>query len=124
MQRRTFLAASLAALAGSAVLGWRLWPQGRQPVLLSARDNAQGKHFAVGYSLAGEQLFATQVTERCHVICVHPSLPLALFTGRRAWTESYLTELQTGRVLQTIVTPANRHFQGHAVCDSRGARLY
>ncbi len=124
MQRRTFLAASLAALAGSAVLGWRLWPQGRQPVLLSARDNSQGEHFAVGYSLAGEQLFATQVTERCHDICVHPSLPLAVFTGRRPSTESYLIDLQSGRLVQTFVTPANRHFQGHAVFDSSGTRLY
>ena len=124
MQRRTFLAASLAAVAGSAVLGWRWWSQERQPVLLSARDNAQGEHFAVGYTLAGEQLFATQVTARCHDICVHPSLPLALFTGRRPSTESYLIDLQTGRLLQTLVTPANRHFQGHAVFDARGERLY
>lgn len=124
MQRRTFLAASLAALAGSAVLGWRWWPQGRQPVLLSARDNAQGEHFAVGYTLVGEQLFATQVAERCHDICVHPFLPLAVFTGRRPSTESYLIDLQTGRLEQTFVTPANRHFQGHAVFDARGERLY
>src|SRR5690554_7972544 len=124
MQRRTFLAASLAAVVGSAVLGWRWWPQGRQPLLLSARDNAQGEHFAVGYNLAGEQLFATQVTERCHDIGVHPSLPLAVFTGRRPSTESYLINLQSGRLVQTFVTPANRHLQGHAVFDSSGARLH
>ena len=124
MQRRTFLAASLAALAGTAVMGWRFWPQGRQPLLLSARDSAAGEHFAVAYTLSGEQLFATQVRERCHAICMHPSLPLAVFTGRRPSTESYLIDLQTGQLLQTFSTPSNRHFQGHAVFDARGERLY
>ena len=124
MQRRTFLAASLAALAGTAVLGWRFWSEGRQPLLLSARDNSEGGHFAVGYTLSGEQLFATAVTERCHDICVHPSLPLAVFVGRRPSTQSYLIDLQTGRLLQTLSTPSNRHFQGHAVFDQRGERLY
>jgi hypothetical protein len=124
MQRRTFLAASLAVLAGTAVLGWRLWPQGRQPLLLSARDNAAGEHFAVAYSLSGEQLFATQVTERCHDVCMHPFLPLAVFVGRRPSIESYLIDLQTGQLLQTFSTPSNRHFQGHAVFDARGERLY
>lgn len=56
MQRRAFLAASLAALAGTAVLGRRFWPQGRQSLLLSARANTTGEHFAVAYTLAGEQL--------------------------------------------------------------------
>lgn len=124
MQRRTFLAASLAAMAGTAVLGWRLWPQGRQPLLLSARDNAAGEHFAVAYTLAGEPLFATQVAERCHDICMHPFLPLAVFVGRRPSLESYLLDLQTGQLLQTFSTPSNRHFQGHAVFDARGERLY
>ena len=124
MQRRSFLAASLAALAGVAVVGWRFWPQGRQPVLLSARDNAAGEHFAVGYTLSGEQLFATQVAERCHDICMHPFLPLAVFVGRRPSIESYLVDLQNGQLLQTFTTPSNRHFQGHAVFDPRGERLY
>ena len=125
MQRRTFLAAGLAALAGTAVLGWRLWwPQGRQPLLLSARDNAAGQHFAVAYTLSGEKVFATQVSERCHDICMHPFLPLAVFVGRRPSTESYLLDLQTGQLLQTFTTPVNRHFQGHAVFDARGERLY
>lgn len=124
MQRRTFLAAGLAALTGAAVLGWRAWPQGRQPVVLSARDNAAGEHFAVAYTLAGERVFATQVKERCHDICMHPSLPLAVFTGRRPSTESYLIDVQTGRLVQTFSTPSNRHFQGHAVFDASGERLY
>lgn len=124
MQRRTFLVAGLATLAGTALVGWRLWPQGRQPLLLSARDNAAGEHFAVAYTLAGDKVFATQVNERCHDICMHPFLPLAVFVGRRPSTESYLLDLQTGQLLQTFTTPANRHFQGHAVFDARGERLY
>lgn len=124
MQRRTFLAVSLAALAGTAVVSWRIWPQGRQTLLLSARDNATGEHFAAAYTLAGDKVFATQVNERCHDICMHPFLPLAVFVGRRPSSESYLIDLQTGQLLQTFSTPSNRHFQGHAVFDVHGEYLY
>ncbi|MDM8347520.1 DUF1513 domain-containing protein [Pseudomonas sp. sp1636] len=128
MKRRDFLGLSAAALAvtaaSGACAGWTLIDNGAQPLLLSARNNAAGRHYAVGYRLDGSQVFATQVSERCHDVVPHPSLPLALFVGRRPSTQSYLLDSRNGRLLQTLHTPAQRHFYGHAVFHNSGEWLY
>lgn len=127
MQRRTFL--GLAALLGvgstaGAFAGWTLFGNAGQPLLLSARDDVDGRHYAVGYHLDGERAFATAVNERCHDVVPHPSLPLALFVGRRPSTESYLIDTRDGRLLQTLHSPQGRHFNGHAVFHGSGEWLY
>jgi hypothetical protein len=127
MQRRTLL--GLGALLGvgaatGAFAGWTLFGPGGQPLLLSARDDGDGRHYAVGFRLDGERAFATPVTERCHDVVPHPSLPLALFVGRRPSTASYLIDTRDGRLLQTLATPAGRHFNGHAVFHKGGDWLY
>ncbi|MEX6502303.1 DUF1513 domain-containing protein [Pseudomonas zhanjiangensis] len=127
MQRRAFLGlgAALAATAAAATLGgWTLSAGGPQPLLLSARNGADGQHFAVGYRLDGSQVFATPVTERCHDVVPHPSLPLALFVGRRPSTQSYLIDTRDGHLLQTLESQAQRHFYGHALFHRSGAWLY
>ena len=128
LSRRTFLGLSGAALAVSATAGafagWTLIGHGAQPLLLSARNDAAGRHYAVGYSLDGQQVFATPVKERCHDVMPHPTRPLALFVGRRPSTESYLIDTRDGRLLQTLQTPADRHFYGHAVFHKDGEWLY
>ena len=115
-----------AALGGiAAVGGWALWQgQGQSPLLLSARNDADGQHYCVGYSLAGRRVFATPVAERCHDVARHPFLPLALFVGRRPARESYLIDLRDGRRLQTIRSQPQRHFYGHAVFHGGGDWLY
>ncbi len=124
MQRRSLLGLS-AALTGAALLGgWRWAMQGDQPLLLSARDDAQGNHLAVGYRLDGRQAFATRVAQRCHDIMPHPHLPLAVFVARRPGTQSYLLDLRDGRLLQTLDSPADRHFYGHALFHRSGEWLY
>ena len=77
MKRRAFLGLGSLALAAGALGGWKLLGHGPQPLLLSARDDADGHHYAVGYRLDGSKAFATRVTERCHDVVPHPSLPLA-----------------------------------------------
>lgn len=105
--------------------GWTLLRQKEQPpLLLSARDDADGQHYAVGYRLDGTQVFATRVAQRCHDIINHPELPIALFVARRPGTESYLVDLRDGRLLQTLVSQPNRHFYGHAVIHKSGEWLY
>ncbi|PNB76444.1 DUF1513 domain-containing protein, partial [Pseudomonas sp. FW305-BF6] len=81
----------------------------KSPLLLSARDDGDGKHYAVGYRLDGTRVFATQVGQRCHDIINHPTLPIALFVARRPGTESYLIDLRDGTLLQTVVSQPNRH---------------
>ena len=125
MQRRTFLGLGGALLAASALGGWTLGRSaGQQPLLLSARNDADGRHYAVGYRLDGQRQFATAVAERCHDVVPHPALPLALFVGRRPSRESYLIDTRDGRLLQTLASPAGRHFQGHAVFHRGGEWLY
>ena len=124
MKRRAFLGLGSLALAGGALGGWQLIGHGPQAMVLSARDDADGNHYAVGYRLDGSKVFATPVSERCHDVVPHPHLPLAVFVGRRPSRESYLIDTRDGRLLQTIASPAERHFYGHGVFHKSGDWFY
>lgn len=125
MKRRAFLGLGGALAAASAVGGWALTHHTtKQPLLLSARDDADGRHYAVGYRLDGTQAFATPVTERCHDVYAHPHLPLAVFVGRRPSRESYLIDSRDGSLLQVLASPPDRHFYGHGVFHSSGDWFY
>ena len=125
LTRRQLLGSGAAVAAVAALGGWTLWSgRGQSPLLLSARNDAGGKHYAVGYFLDGQRAFATPVAERCHDICRHPLLPLALFVGRRPSRESYLVDLRDGTLLQTLRSQPDRHFYGHGVFHHSGQWLY
>ena len=124
MKRRAFLGLGSLALAAGALGGWKLLGHGPQPLLLSARDDADGHHNAVGYRLDGSKAFATRVTERCHDVVPHPSLPLAVFVGRRPSRESYLIDTRNGRLLQTLASAQDRHFYGHGLFHRDGEWFY
>ncbi len=125
MLRRQALTFGGLLLSAITLGGWTLLRQkGKSPLLLSARDDSNGGHYAVGYRLDGQQVFATQVAQRCHDIINHPTLPQALFVARRPGTESYLIDLRDGRLLQTITAQPDRHFYGHAVIHKSGDWLY
>jgi hypothetical protein len=125
MLRRQALTLGSLLLGAFTLGGWTLFrAKGTSPLMLSARDDAQGQHYAVGYRLDGSQVFATPVGQRCHDIINHPDLPIALFVARRPGTESYLIDLRDGRLLQTLSSPPNRHFYGHAVIHKGGEWLY
>ena len=125
MLRRQAVALGSLLLSAVTLGGWTLFKsKGSQPLLLSARDDGDGQHYAVGYRLDGTRVFATQVAQRCHDIINHPSQPLALFIARRPGTESYLIDLRDGRLLQTVASQPNRHFYGHAVIHQSGEWLY
>ena len=125
MLRRQALTLGSLLLGAVTLGGWTLFKQkDKSPLLLSARDDTDGKHYAVGYRLDGTRVFATQVGQRCHDIINHPTLPIALFVARRPGTESYLIDLRDGTLLQTVVSQPNRHFYGHAVIHQSGDWLY
>lgn len=124
MLRRHVLALGSSLLGALALGGWQFSRRSHQPLLLSARDDSDGHHYAVAYRLDGSQVFATRVGQRCHDIIEHPSQPLAFYVARRPGTESYLIDLRDGRLLQTVSTPADRHFYGHAVIHKDGEWLY
>lgn len=125
MLRRQALKLGSVVLNALTLGGWTLFRNKvGTPLLLSARDDGDGKHYAVGYRLDGTQVFATEVGQRCHDIINHPEQPIALFVARRPGTESYLIDLRDGRLLQTITSQPNRHFYGHAVIHKSGEWLY
>src|SRR6218665_2042608 len=124
MLRRNVLALGSLLLGAVTLGGWTFSRKGRNPLVLSARDDGDGKHYAVGYRLEGTQVFATQVAQRCHDVVEHPSEPIALFVARRPGTESYLIDLRDGRLLQTVHSQPNRHFYGHGVFHHSGDWLY
>ena len=125
MMRRQALKLGDLLLSAVTLGGWSLFRQkGQGPLLLSARDDVDGNHFAVGYRLDGTRVFSTQVGQRCHDIINHPTLPIALFVARRPGTESYLISLADGQLLQTLTSLPNRHFYGHAVIHKDGEWLY
>lgn len=125
MLRRQTLALGSFLMGACALGGWRIFGQNKSaPLLLSARDSSDGKHFAVGYRLDGTQVFATQVAQRCHDVINHPHLPVAVFVARRPGTEIYLLDVRDGRLLQTLSSLPNRHFYGHAVIHKSGDWLY
>ncbi|WP_166364347.1 DUF1513 domain-containing protein [Pseudomonas akapageensis] len=125
MLRRQVLALGSLLLSAVTLGGWTFFRgKDSSPLLLSARDDSDGKHYAVGYRLDGTRVFATAVGQRCHDIINHPQLPIALFVARRPGTESYLIDLRDGRLLQTIASQPNRHFYGHAVIHKSGEWLY
>nr|GFC73135.1 hypothetical protein [Tanacetum cinerariifolium] len=91
------LALGSLVLSACTLGGWTLFKKkGESPLLLSARDDSDGKHYAVGYRVDGTQVFATPVAQRCHDIINHPERPIALFVARRPGTESYLIDLRDG----------------------------
>ena len=83
MLRRQALTLGSLLLGAVTLGGWTLFKRKDQsPLLLSARDDTDGKHYAVGYRLDGTRVFATEVGQRCHDIINHPTLPIALFVAR------------------------------------------
>lgn len=124
MKRRTLLGLGGLLAAAGAFGGFTFVQRNNAPLLLSARNDAQGSHWAVGYYLDGRQAFATRVNERCHDVVPHPYLPLAVFVGRRPSRESYLIDTRNGTLLQTLETPEQRHFYGHGVFHRSGDWFY
>jgi hypothetical protein len=103
---------------------WTISSSKQRPLLLSARDDVDGRHYAVGYHLDGKPAFVTQVAQRCHAIVPHPEEPFAVFVARRPGTQSYVIDLRNGRLMQTLDSPPGRHFYGHGVFHRDGEWFY
>ena len=93
MLRRQALKLGSVLLSALTLGGWSLFRnKGSEPLLLSARDDGDGKHYAVGFRLDGTQVFSTQVAQRCHAIIHHPQLPIALFVACLLYTSDAADE--------------------------------
>ncbi len=67
MLRRHVIGLGSLLLGALSFGGWSFSRQGSQPLVLSARDDADGQHYAVGYRLDGKCQFATRVAQRCRL---------------------------------------------------------
>lgn len=115
-------------------IGWALalttmpatWAFGaaRKPLLLSARDSLDGRHWAVGFDVGGQERFALPTPQRCHDILVHPRRTQALFIARRPGTQCYWVDTERGELVCILNARVQRHFYGHGVFDVDGNTLY
>lgn len=102
------------------------WAKGTAgtPLLLSARDDMEGRHWAVAYALDGKPRFSLATDQRCHDIVVHPGRQQALFVARRPGTHCYWIDTTQGQLLSVLAARPQRHFYGHGVFDAEGKHLY
>lgn len=120
LDRRSFLAALAAALAGPG----RAAAGG--PVYLSACLDSGGRE---GDSVAafdgdGRLLYATRLPARGHGAAARPGHGEVVVFARRPGNWAAVVERTTGRVLRLITTPPDRHFFGHGTFSPDGRLLY
>tara|TARA_R110002073_G_scaffold336295_2_gene531865 strand:+ start:15620 stop:16780 length:1161 start_codon:yes stop_codon:yes gene_type:complete len=125
MRRRDFLALTGASIA-LAKLGGCASDEARFPegTLWSAANRIDGSHHLQAAHLGGTLAVAATLPVRAHASVMRPGGRQMLAVSRRPGTEFFVTDVATGEILQTISTPAGRHFLGHGVFDSQGRYFY
>lgn len=116
--RRGFLA-GMAALA-MPVPGWA---EVGNPRYLAAGSTGQG-HVLHGLDAAGESLFQLDLPGRGHAAAAHPTRPVAVAFARRPGTFALALDCRTGAVIERLVPPEGRQFNGHGVFSARGDILF
>nr|WP_298379633.1 DUF1513 domain-containing protein [uncultured Halomonas sp.] len=124
LNRRHFLKNSLvlSAWAGLAPAPWA-WADD-EPLLLSAVDNAEGKHCLAGVTLRGELAFMTDVPERCHGGTRRPGRREVVMFARRPGRLLHVLDIDAGSTRLSIEAGEGRHFYGHGVFSPDGRYLY
>ncbi|ABG30573.1 DUF1513 domain-containing protein [Roseobacter denitrificans] len=118
--RRQFMAGmALASVAPSLT-----WAAVGNPVALTAAMDRDGAFLIVGLTAAGEIAFRQPLPARGHAAAAHPHLAEAVAIARRPGTFAKVVDCATGAIRQTIATPNNRHFYGHATFSLDGRLLY
>lgn len=116
MKRREFLTVLSALGAG-------VWPATScakpRPTLLSASDDAEGKHF-----LAGEQ-GQVELPLRGHGVTIHPRKPAtAVVFARRPGNQCFAVDWRQWRISATFDALPGHGFSGHGVFSADGSVLY
>lgn len=123
IDRRSFLAALSAAVAGSLTAKPGL-AAAAEPLFVSACfDSAQAASVAL-FDLDGRMLFRTSLPERGHDIAIRPGSRQLIVFARRPGNWAAIINRDSGQVGQVIVTPPDRHFYGHGAFSADGTLLY
>jgi hypothetical protein len=123
IDRRSFLAALSASVAGAFYPGHAFAAQGK-PLYVSACMATDKSASVAVFSLDGEMLFATALPDRGHDIAVRPlSSDLVVF-ARRPGDWAAIVDRRSGAVARVVTSPEGRHFYGHGVFTPDGKLLY
>ncbi|WP_158972046.1 DUF1513 domain-containing protein [Chachezhania sediminis] len=120
MDRRGFLAAGSAVLAGLATKGWAA---AGAPLFVSAANDGDYATFIVGLDGTGAEVFRIPVPARGHAAAAHPQRAELIAFPRRPGTVAQVIDCTTGRVQAELPAPEGRHFYGHGAFTPDGKWL-
>lgn len=117
MQRRSFLAGSVAFVAQPA---WAEMPGVR---LLTAANDNQNRSWLIGLDAAAQQVFRLPLPARGHAAAAHPIRAQAVAFARRPGRFASVVECIKGREIARLNCPEARHFYGHGAFTRDGHYL-
>ena len=118
LPRRHLLLGSsaLALAAGGASLA-------RAPLLLTAADDADGRHCLLGLQQDGTTRFCLPVPYRAHD-SLYVGRDLAVYFARRPGRHCYVVDTAAGELRVTLTAQEGLHFCGHGVLSEDGQHLF
>jgi hypothetical protein len=110
------VAAGIAPISGHAEV--------RDPLFISCRANAAGQSSVAIFSLAGEELFSSNLPARGHDSTVRPLSSEIIVFARRPGNWAVVIDSRTLAVRHTLIARSDRHFYGHGAFSADGRLLY
>jgi hypothetical protein len=125
VDRRQLLSLCLLLMSGSAVP----MAAGRamQPRFISAASDREDHHGVSAFDLTvdgASPVFRMPLPGRGHHVAIHPSGSAFVAVARRPGNWLVVGDTATGKVLQTLHVPADRHCYGHGVFSADGRYFY
>lgn len=128
LSRRGFLKASLAGASVTAVSACSTGPllgRSAPPLeLVSAVNDAEGRHYIGGVDSSGRQRFQIPVAERCHGGCPQPHGDHVVVFARRPGREMHVINTRTGQLERSVQAGDGYHYYGHGVYSPDARLLY
>lgn len=113
MDRRRFLASSLACLVGAGALVPAAAAPRSQLRLLGARDDPNGRSYATAFDLDGRPSIDIPTPGRGHGAAFDPVRGEAAVFSRRPGTWMAIIDTRDGRLVRELSAASGRSFNGH-----------
>src|SRR5437762_1492329 len=123
IDRRSLLAA-LAGAVAAIVLPLRGRADTNEPLFISCRADSAGQSSAAIFSLAGEEVFSTNLPARGHDSTLRPQAAEIVVFARRPGNWAIIIDTQILTVRHTLIARSDRHFYGHGAFSADGRLLY
>src|SRR5436190_9426488 len=123
IDRRSLLMA-LAGAVTASVLPIRSRAETRGPLFISCRADNAGQSLAAIFSLAGEEVFATNLPSRGHDSTLRPQTQEIVVFVCRPGNWAVVIDRQMLVVKHTLIARSGRHFYGHGAFSADGRLLY